>query len=99
MFLHFEVEALLSRCLQHIKYRESPTLELKRFAAIPEVGIVGDVVVDAMVAIPWRDFFGLCGRHLLSEWLRRLADFSDTVTGVSVSQFFRFPAHPHKVSP
>ncbi|OGS78659.1 MAG: hypothetical protein A2Z94_00475 [Gallionellales bacterium GWA2_55_18] len=49
------VVALLSRCLYDIHDRLSLTFEIKRAAAISEIGIMGNVVVGAAVA-SW-DFF------------------------------------------
>jgi hypothetical protein len=39
----------LAGCLYDIKYRLSLTFEIKRAAAISEIGIVGNVIVDAVI--------------------------------------------------
>lgn len=49
-FLSLKVEAMLSRRLYDINDRLSLTLEVKSAAAISETGVVGNVVVCAVVA-------------------------------------------------
>jgi len=48
--LFLEVVALLSRRFYYIKDWQSLTFEVKNTAAISEIGIVGNVVVGAVIA-------------------------------------------------
>jgi hypothetical protein len=47
----WEVEALLSRRLYDLKHRLSLTFKINSTVAISETGIVGDVVVSAVITV------------------------------------------------
>ena len=58
------MQARQARCFDHIEHRLTQALEAQGAAAVSEMGVVRDVVMDAAIA----------ARHLIENGLRQIHD-------------------------